>query len=446
MAWAVAADEKRMDDAPRTSVRTRCTRSAGGAAMCAEGVASAGGVVSAGGVAVCAGPTGVTGTQLRTRITGLLLVLTLAACLLACARADAAPDNPAGVAAAGEQVAGLTLTTTQAPSPLPDRLPRALPYRPPAGRILQGVASKPIGAYTSAVGKHPAVYQEFVAWGQWLPGITSDATANRARMMMMLTTAYGSRNVITPLGIARGAGDAWLIGLAQAIYASHNITYLRLMAEMNNCENPYAAYNCDGSSRGPQYSSAAFKQAWRRVALIMRGGEVALIDRRLEALHMPPLRTSLAYLPTPEVAMVWVPMVAGNPDIPALAPAAYFPGRAWVDWVGTDFYSRYPNWTGLDRFYAAYAHVAPFAFGEYAIWDGDAPDWARALFAWIAAHRDARMLVYNDASPEFYLAQFPGSAAVIRAALAAPKFLAYAPEWAPGAAARRRGRRIVAGG
>ncbi|WP_249021195.1 hypothetical protein [Conexibacter sp. S30A1] len=426
MASAVAADEKRMDDAPPTSVRTRCATSAAGAAMCAA-------------------PSAVTRTHLRTRIAGLLLVLTLAAFLLACARADAAPDNPAGVAAAGEQVAGLTLTTTQAPSPLPDRLPRAHPYRPPAGKILQGVASKPIGAYTSAVGKHPAVYQEFVAWGQWLPGITADARANRSRLMMMVTTAYGSRNVITPLGIARGAGDAWLIGLAQAIYASHNITYLRLMAEMNNCENPYAAYNCDGSSRGAQYSSAAFRQAWRRVALIMRGGEVTLINRRLEALHMPPLRTSLAYLPTPAVAMVWVPMVAGNPDLPALAPAAYFPGRAWVDWVGTDFYSRYPNWSGLDRFYAAYAHVAPFAFGEYAIWDGDAPGWAKELFAWISKHPDARMLVYNDASSAFYLSQFPASAAIIRAALAAPKFLAYAPEWAPGSAARRS-RRAVAGG
>jgi len=366
----------------------------------------------------------------------LLAVLTLACCLLACARAAAAPATRAGVAAAGAQVAGLTLTTTQPPSPLPSRLPGTHPYRPPAGRLFQGVASKPIGAYTGAVGKHPAVYQEFVAWGQWLPGITADASANRARMMMMVTTAYGSRNMITPLGIADGAGDAWLIGLAQAIYASHNITYLRLMAEMNNCENPYAAYNCNGSSRGAQYSSAAFKQAWRRVALIMGGGEVALIDRRLAAMHMPPLRTSLSYLATPEVTMVWVPMVAGNPDIAALAPAAYFPGRAWVGWVGTDFYSRYPNWSGLDRFYADYARVAPFVFGEYAIWGGDAPGWARSLFTWVSAHPATRMLLYNDASPQFYLSQFPASASVIRAALAAPKFLAYAPEWAPAGQAR----------
>jgi hypothetical protein len=336
------------------------------------------------------------------------------------------------VASAGHTVAGLTLTTTQAPSPLPRALPAPDAYQPPAGKLFQGVADKPVSAYTQTVGKHPAVYQEFVAWGQWLPGITHDAKTNRARLMMMVSTAFGSKNMVSPHGIATGAGDAWLIGLAQQIYASGNVTYLRLMAEMNNCNNPYAAYDCNGSSRGPLFSSGAFKQAWRRVALIMRGGLVSLINAKLAALDLPKLKTRLAYLPTPKVAMVWVPMVGGSPDIPALEPSAYFPGRQWVDWVGTDFYSRYPNWTGLDSFYADYAHVAPFTFGEYAIWDGDNPSWARTLFSWVSSHQRTRMLVYNDASPDFWLTHFPASAAVLRSALAAPKFLAYAPEWVPG--------------
>jgi len=351
--------------------------------------------------------------------------------------AGARATGPGQVAAAGQKVAGLTLTTAQAPSPLPMKLPAGHPYRPPAGRLFQGVADKPVSQYAQTTGKHPAVYQEFVGWGQWLPTITTDATTNRARLMMMVSTRFGAQNMISPAAIATGAGDEWLIGLAQQIYASGNVTYLRLMAEMNNCNNAYAAYDCDGSSRGPQYSSASFKQAWRRVALIMRGGLVSLIDARLAVLHLPALRTTLKYLPTPKVAMVWVPMVGGSPDIAALEPSAYFPGRQWVDWVGTDFYSRYPNWTGLARFYAAYSHVAPFTFGEYAIWDGDNPAWARTLFSWVSSHRDTRMLMYNDASPDFWLAHFPASEAVIRSSLAAPRFLAYAPEWAPGAAARR---------
>lgn len=357
------------------------------------------------------------------------------------AGAAAAPHRPSAhartgagqgaIATAGQNVAGLTLTSAPAPSPLPTSLPGGHPYRPPAGRIFQGVADKPVSAYTQLVGKHAAVYQEFVGWGQWLPGITQDARTNHARLMMMISTQFGAKNMISPYGIATGAGDQWLIGLNQAFSASDNVTYLRLMAEMNNCNNAYAADNCDGSSRGPQYSSAAFKQAWRRVALIMRGGVVSLIDRQLARLGLPALRTTLKYLSTPKVAMVWVPMVGGSPDVPALEPSAYFPGRRWVDWVGTDFYSRYPNWSGLSSFYAAYAHVAPFVFGEYAIWDGDNPGWAHTLFSWVGSHPRTQMMVYNDASPDFYLSHFPASAAVIRSALASSKFLAYAPEWAP---------------
>lgn len=365
---------------------------------------------------------------------GLHKPLATAAALFACAVAPATAAAGQGqIASAGQKVAGLTLTAVKAPSPLPASLPVGHPYQPPAGRVFQGVADKPISTYSGTLGKHAAVYQEFVAWGQWLPTITQDARLNRSRLMMMVSTRFGSKNMITPLGLATGDGDRWLIGLGEQLYASHNVTYLRMMAEMNNCNNAYAAYNCDGSSRGPQYSSAAFKQAWRRVALIMRGGVVALIDRQLARLHMPPLRTSLTYLTTPQVAMVWVPMVGGSPDIPALEPSAYFPGRRWIDWVGTDFYSRYPNWTGLSSFYGAYAHLAPFAFGEYAIWDGDNPGWAHTLFGWVAAHPRAQMMVYNDASTDFWLSHFPASAAVIKGALASPKFLAYAPEWAPGA-------------
>ena len=116
-----------------------------------------------------------------------------------------------------------------------------------------------------AVGKHPPVYQEFVAWGQYLPGITADASRARSRLMMHITTAYGSHEAITPAGIARGDGDTWLIGLTQAIFDSGNITYIRLMAEMDTSWNPYGAFNSDGSRRDSAHSAAAFKQASLRV-------------------------------------------------------------------------------------------------------------------------------------------------------------------------------------
>ena len=306
-------------------------------------------------------------------------------------------------------------------------------FLPAPGKIFQGVTSKPVSQYVRAVGKHPAVYQEFVAWGQYLPGITQDAISARARMMIHITTGYGSSEAITPGGIASGRGDAWLIGLQNAIFQSRNITYIRLMAEMNNYNNFYCAFNADGSSRGASHSPAAFKRAWKRVTLIMRGGSLQRIDAQLRRLGMPPLRTTHD-LPRPKVAMLWVPMVGGAPDVAGNGPDDYWPGGGYVDWVGTDFYSKFPNWSGLEQFYGLHPHE-PFVFGEYALWGADDPSWVQRLFGWVGSHSRTRMVIYNQGTElngPFRLWRYPRSARALRVALRSSRYPAYAPEWTPG--------------
>ena len=39
----------------------------------------------------------------------------------------------------------------------------AQPFLPPPGKVFAGVAGQPLSSYENAVGKHPAVDQEFVA-------------------------------------------------------------------------------------------------------------------------------------------------------------------------------------------------------------------------------------------------------------------------------------------
>jgi len=303
-------------------------------------------------------------------------------------------------------------------------------YLPPAGRIFAGVTDKPISAYTAAAGKHPPVYQEFVAWGQYLPGITQDALDAHARLMMAITTAYGSREAITPEGIAEGRGDGWLIGLNNALAESGNITYVRLMAEMDCSWNPYSAYSADGTPRDEAHSTAKFRQAWKRVTLILRGGSLRNIDAQLAGLGMPPLNTDHD-LPRPEVAMLWVPQVAGAPGLPGNQPRAYWPGRKWVDWVGTDFYGKYPNFSGLSAFYKAFSRE-PFVFGEYALWGADDPGFINRLFGWVVGHRRTRMMIYNQGAVPggpFRLHRYPAAAQVLRRWLSGPRFPAYAPEF-----------------
>jgi hypothetical protein len=305
-------------------------------------------------------------------------------------------------------------------------------FLPPPGKVFQGVAGQPIGAYEAATGKHPAVYQEFLAWGQYVPGIVADAMHARSRLMIMISTQSGSREMITPKGIAQGQGDRWLISLQNSIASSGLVTYVRLMAEMDGYWNAYSAYNANGTPRSAAHSSAWYKQAWRRVTLIMRGGSLAHIDAVLRRLGLPPLRTS-GDLPGANVAMLWVPQVApGDPDVPGNQPSDYWPGGAWVDWVGTDFYSFAQNFSGLNAFYNAYPGF-PFVFGEFAVGEtADDPGFINSVFGWAESRPRVRMMIYNmGVNPvgPFRLYRYPRTSRALRRLLAGSQFPSFATEF-----------------
>ena len=123
---------------------------------------------------------------------------------------------------------------------------------------------------------------------------------------------------------------------------------------------------------------------------------------------------------------MWVPQTEGSPAIAANAPRAYWPGGRYVDWVGTDFYSRFPNFDKLERFYDAF-RGKPFVFGEWALWGRDDP----ALRAppvrldRLAPARADAALQPGQARPNgpFRLNRYPRSRAAIRRALAHRRYL-----------------------
>jgi hypothetical protein len=307
----------------------------------------------------------------------------------------------------------------------------ATPLLPPAGDVFTGVSSGPTSYFASAVGKHPAVYGEFVNWGQSIHFAFNDAAASHARLMLHISIA--AHQTITPKAIALGDGDAYLLGLSQLISSHGRPVYIRLFPEMNNANNTYSAYNMDGSSRGTSYSSSEFIAAWRRVVTVLRGGTASAIDAHLQALGQPPLHGigTQGSVPQSPISFVWTPETAGTPAISGNDPANYYPGDDYVDWVGTDFYSKFPNFTGLDAFYKKYSSK-PFAFGEWAIWGGDNPAFVKQFFSWVDKHKGVKMLVYNqgyNASSPFWLASDPSSVQAIRGDLVLPRFLAYTADW-----------------
>jgi hypothetical protein len=304
-------------------------------------------------------------------------------------------------------------------------------FLPPDGRVWHGVASgRDVGDFTARTGRAPAVWQHWIRWGDTFDYALRRTDAAGARVMLHLSTA-ASQNApgrISPGAIARGEGDAYLVRLGETLAEHGGPVHLRLMAEMNNCDLAYSSHDCSGRRRGADHRPARFKQAWRRIALVLRGGPVARVDARLRALGLPAVRTDLDDLARAPVALMWSPMTGGSPMIPALRPERFWPGRAYVDWVGTSFYSRFPNFHFLEPFYRRFAkgQRRPFAFGEWAMWGGDDPAFVRRLFGWIRTHPRVRMAIYNQGQNPvgpFRLRHFPRAQRALRDALRSERFV-----------------------
>jgi hypothetical protein len=304
-------------------------------------------------------------------------------------------------------------------------------YGPPSGKVFTGVTGDavPLETFQHQVGKPPSVLGFFTRWGNSYGYIFGAGRAHHARVMLHLSThdGYGTKERYTPLQLAKGAGDRYLLGLNREIADSGQPTYIRFLAEMNQANNAYCAFTKSGHYKGPSHSQQAYKQAFRRTTLILRGGPVRTINARLARLHLPRVHgaSKKETLPRPPVSMAWVPQVAGTPNIPANSAQAYYPGDEYVDWVGTDFYSKFPNFSGLNAFYAEHPSK-PFMFGEWAMWDGDNPGFVSELFGWIRSHARAKMVLYNQGGSSdsvLRLSLYPASTKAIRAQLSSSRYL-----------------------
>jgi hypothetical protein len=305
---------------------------------------------------------------------------------------------------------------------------------PPLGQVLAGVSGGSASAFGAQVGKHTAVYGYFATWGNSIGAPLGDAHGAHARLLLHISTDIGygggASEVISPGAIAGGAGDGYLLRLGRELAQSASPAYVALLPEMNQANNAYCAFSPAGSARNPAHSTASFRQAWRRAVLIVRGGSVITIDDRLRALGMPGVSTQLSQLPAPRVSFMWAPQTAGTPDTPANGPAAYYPGSRYVDIVGTDFYSAFPNFTGLAQLYAAYP-TKRFGFNEWGMWQNGDPGFVTSLFSFVRAHPRVGLMVYNqglDPSGPFRLYRFPAATAQLRRSLASSRFLPYTPD------------------
>jgi hypothetical protein len=320
---------------------------------------------------------------------------------------------------------------------------RALTLSPPKPDVLLGVSDRgtteQFNEFAALTGKHPALLETFHPWGNSLNEAYERWRETATRPILHISTVDDQTlaQLITPEQIALGGGDDYLLQLND-FFAKHGLpAYIRPLGEPNRCLNAWSAVNCDGTQKGGEYTAGWYKQAFRRIVAIVRGGQTLEgIDATLAEIGLPPLNRTKG--PNPEslaaapVSVIWSPLPGGSPRVKGNFPGNYWPGSRWVDWVGTDFYAQYPVWKDLNRFYAGPLwRRKPFSITEWAISPEDEPRFAKQLIAWTVKRPRVRMLVYYDGFGASYenpydLTRYPRTANTLRLKLRRANFLPYA--------------------
>lgn len=317
----------------------------------------------------------------------------------------------------------------------------ALTLAPPKPNVFLGVSDSgsttDFNAFAALTGRHPALLQTFHPWGNSLNAAYERWRETGTRPVLAISTADDQTlaELITPQQIALGGGDDYLLQLND-FFATHGLpAYIRPLGEPNRCLNLWSAVNCDGSQKGGEHSTGWYKQAFRRISAIVRGGQTLEgINATLAEIGLPPL--SRAKGPNPEslpaapVSIIWSPLPGGSPRVKGNFPGNYWPGSRWVDWVGTDFYSQYPVWEDLNRFYTGKQwRGKPVAINEWAVSAIDEPRFVKQVISWVVKRPRVRMLTYySGVGPgnQYDLNLYPRTTNTLRLKIRRASFLQYA--------------------
>ena len=246
--------------------------------------------------------------------------------------------------------------------------------------------------FARLTGQRSTIEQSFIGWHQ--PRTIRKLLHNLKPVPMLAVKTGG---VVTPLGIAQGRGDGFLVELNSALAGFGARVYVRPMPEMNGHWNEYSAYNRDGSRRGPEYSTSAFRRAFARIALISRGGSAAQLNARLRTLGQPGVPGNL---PRTHARLVWNPQGFGSPNVPGNSAAAYYPGDAYVDVVANDLYRQSTGaaWEANERLYRAPPRKA-YAIAEWGLWGIDDSAFVERMATFVRTHPRVEFLAYFNSKP-----------------------------------------------
>jgi len=262
--------------------------------------------------------------------------------------------------------------------------------RVPTGHLQLGILGD-AGRFTQLTGQRSSVRHVFASLYQ---ANAFPRILEQLRPLPMLALKPGGT---PPLDIAQGRADASLIALNRALAGFGGVVYVRPMPEMNGHWNEYCAFERDGSSRGPRYSTAAFRKAFARIAVFARGGSAGHVNAQLRKLGLPGASSDLQ---TTQARIVWNPQGYGAPDIPRNSAEAYYPGDAFVDVVANDLYRQSTGvaWDANEKLYAAHRNK-PYAIAEWGLWGMDDPAYVQQMATFARTHPRMEFLSYFNSKP-----------------------------------------------
>jgi len=373
----------------------------------------------------------------------------------------------------GAEVAPAPTKSKVAPAPTkseaaPGRLAK---FEPPDGYVYAGVAANQQESdtledsrrkwqeWTALMDGRPAVISHtYEGFDTWFNYDFSIAEARSAAPLITWQTGTTSPKTIAYAGRTSDGTSTDEVILRNAAYLSARYgkpVFLRVDQEMNAYWFPWCAYNKDGSRRSS--SAKDFRRMWQRMVIIFRGGKVADINRQLDNVGLPPLDPGVRwpgwmhlpptsdpdsyFKPAKNVAFVFNPVDApGVPNVVGNRWGDYYPGDAYVDWVGQTTYEETSNATieerfgWLNSFYERFSveRRKPYMMGEWGVVPeaesgyGDDPAYVRWMLDWQRSHPKVKALIYFSVltdQGDLRLSSYPDSAQVLATAVSQPRFL-----------------------
>ena len=244
----------------------------------------------------------------------------------------------------------------------------------PAVGTLWGAYANEAGGYQALepkLGRKLAVVQKYIPWGysSWSWGIGPVIASGHAVLL-----SWSAAGTTSAAAIASGSQDGVIRNAAIQLKALGGVILLRPFFEF------------DQPVGHPRYigSPAQVVAAWQRTYTIFKSVGV------------------------PNVRFVWSPMAF---DFARGVAQQFWPGSAYVDWVGPDGYNfpgrSFRDWQTIfgSAYEFAVAQHKPMMIPETAspATDPRTPGWLIQGAAWIQAHPDVRSVNYFDSiSPKGY--------------------------------------------